>query len=325
MENPLYSGLQEFWEESRLATRPSKRIGDKGSSGGGDVSFLDGLFMRHRPRWLPPEVRGDLAPGTPEVAETGEDALAEELIGLGLDELGRYVGRAVGRLKNLQGVMWDWDRPRDERFQAQAEHRAIFDVALDGAKRGQSALAEVAQGHRSVGEGLQELFEATDPLPMAQASEEVWKERRATEPDIWEPGEMPFDVPEAGPIPEPATLPREIPKIVIEYPPLEGLFFEPLREIGDPDQLAAEFLNSAEEQYLLSSTIAKEFAKQLKKESIVGEDVKDDDVENAVRHFLGAYTVTREFGSPRLTWTLGVLNEITLSRLDAWRRGLSKE
>jgi hypothetical protein len=148
--------------------------GDKGSGSGETprrqdsmLSFLDRLFMRHRPRWLPTEVRGDVAPGVPEVADTDEDALAEELLGQGLDELGRFVSRAVGWMKDLQGVMWDWERPRAERHQASAEARAIHDVALDSAKRGQGALADVAQGRRSVGEGLQELFEATDPLPLA--------------------------------------------------------------------------------------------------------------------------------------------------------------
>lgn len=284
--------------------------------------------MRHQPRWLPPELRGDLPPGTLEVAETDEDALAEELLTLGLDELGRYIGQAVSRLKDLQSVMWDWQRPRDERSQARGEHRAIYDVVLDRAKRGQGALAEVAQGRRSVGEGFQELFEATAPFITAQAAEEVWSEGRTTSQgtDIWEPGEMPFDVPETGPIPEPAKLPREIPKLVTEHPPLEGRFFERAKEIDDPRQHLKDILSSSPpSEYLNALRKAKDLAARLKEEGIIGPDVGDDNIQNALQHFISSYSITRDLGSPRLSWDLGAFNELIISPITGWLAGSTKE
>jgi hypothetical protein len=264
MENQWYSGLNELLKEVGLAGRPGYRSGDRG-------------------------------PGPDEEPETGEDALAEELLGLGMDKLGRYVGRAVDWMKDLQGVMWG-DGPRDERRQAAAEHRAIHDVSLEAARRAQSTLTDVAQGRRSVGEGLQELFETTDPLPIAQAVEEVRREREAPAQQRGSSG-----------------LPKEKPDVFSRRLPPEGAFSYDAEVFSIPQSNVAHFWSFLSRRYDTAVEMAGEFAKRFKRERVVGPEIEDDDLRNALQHFLASFTLTRDFESPSLVEKLGALNERFLS------------
>ena len=48
-------------------------------------------------------------------------------------------------------------------------------------------------------------------------------------------------------------------------------------------------------------------------------------VQNVLQHFIAAYTITREFGSPELTWKLGVLQELLISPITGWWHWSTKE
>lgn len=107
---------------------------------------------------------------------------------------------------------------------------------------------------------------------------------------------------------------------------MKARLFERVKEIDYPLKLVREILLASPlDEYLDAGKKAGEFTKKLQGEGIVRADVKDKDVRNALQHFIASYSITREFGSPRLTWELGDLNEIISSPLAAWRRGESRE
>lgn len=127
---------------------------------------------------------------------------------------------------------------------------------------------------------------------------------------------IPSDVP-----PEAGPTPVRIP----EYPAFKGRFFQRLKEIDGPLKLAREILLASPlDEYLDAGKKADEFTDKMIREGIITEGNKDR-VYNALHHFLAAYTVTREYVSPRLTWTLGVLNEMFISPITGRLAGSTKE
>ena len=78
------------------------------------------------------------------------------------------------------------------------------------------------------------------------------------------------------------------------------------------------------DEYLDAGKKADEYTDRMIKEGIVRKAEKKG-VRNALEHFIAAYTITRELGSPRLTWTLGVLQELLISPITGRLAGSTKE
>jgi hypothetical protein len=157
-----------------------------------------------------------------------------------------------------------------------------------------------------------------EPSAVERLLAQVEAERRSPsqQPTFGESVEIPSDVP-----PEAGPTPMRVP----EHPDFKALLFERVKGIDDPRKLARDILLASPlDQYLKAGKKADKFTKRMLNEGII-KSGETDGVYNALEHFIAAYTITREFGSPELTWQLGVLNELIISPIAGWLGGRTKE